>query len=365
MPIDPVSPDDSQSSGTSRELDARSNGNTWSTTSAPEGHGDTRFHPFDALAPDRVVAAVESLGFWLPGEPFALNSYENRVYHLADDDRRRWVAKFYRPERWSRAQILEEHAFLAELDEAGVPGAPAWANEVGETLHRFEGFDFALFPHVVGRAPELESAEHLYQLGELIGRVHAVGRKSAFRERETLSPLRILEESCASVLASDWLSERQRDSYQRVIEALRPLVAEQSWPESALIRTHGDCHIGNMLGRDDSFALVDFDDCLSAPAVQDLWMLLTGQSDPELHMQLSEVLEGYEQHCEFNRSELKWIETLRTLRMVRHSAWVVRRWSDPAFPQAFSHVASLGYWDDHIRSLEQQRVALSAPRWLA
>ncbi|WP_442778546.1 serine/threonine protein kinase [Cobetia sp. L2A1] len=326
---------------------------------------DKRFHPFDALAPDRVVAAVESLGFWLPGEPFALNSYENRVYHLADDDRRRWVAKFYRPERWSRAQILEEHAFLAELEDAGVPGAPAWANAEGETLHQYEGFDFALFPHVVGRAPELESAEHLFHLGELIGQVHAIGRKSQFQARETLSPARILDESRESVLASDWLSERQRDSYTRVIDALHPLIAERNWPASALIRTHGDCHIGNMLGRDEHFALVDFDDCLSAPAVQDLWMLLTGSSDPELHMQLSEVLEGYEQHCEFDRSELQWIEALRTLRMVRHSAWVVRRWADPAFPQAFSHVASLGYWDDHIRSLEQQRVALDTPRWLA
>nr|WP_084487924.1 serine/threonine protein kinase [Cobetia crustatorum] len=365
MPIDPVPPAASQSSGTSSDIDALSNGNTWPTSTAQDGQVDKRFHPFDALAPDRVVAAVESLGFWLPGEPFALNSYENRVYHLADDDRRRWVAKFYRPERWSRAQILEEHAFLAELEDAGVPGAPAWANANGETLHQYEGFDFALFPHVVGRAPELESAEHLFHLGELIGRVHAIGRKSQFKERETLSPARILDESRDSVLASDWLSERQRDSYTRVIEALRPLVAEQSWPENALIRTHGDCHIGNMLGRDEHFALVDFDDCLSAPAVQDLWMLLTGDSDPELHMQLSEVLEGYEQHCDFDRGQLKWIEVLRTLRMVRHSAWVVRRWEDPAFPLAFSHVASLGYWDDHIRSLEQQRVALDTPRWLA
>lgn len=365
MPIDPVTPADSQSSGTSRELDERANGNTWEAASSREGELDKRSHPFDALAPDRVVAAVESLGFWLPGEPFALNSYENRVYHLADDDRRRWVAKFYRPDRWSRAQILEEHAFLAELEAEGVPGAPAWADARGETLHHHEGFDFALFPHVVGRAPELESPEHLYHLGELIGRVHAVGRQGLFQERETLTPLRILEESRDSVLASDWLSERQSESYQRVIEALRPLVAEQSWPQSGLLRAHGDCHIGNMLGRDDSFALVDFDDCLNAPAIQDLWMLLTGESDPELHMQLSEVLEGYEQHCDFNRGELKWIETLRTLRMVRHSAWVVRRWTDPAFPQAFSHVASLGYWDDHIRSLEQQRVVLDAPRWLA
>ncbi|WP_088742579.1 serine/threonine protein kinase [Cobetia sp. QF-1] len=365
MPIDPVPPAASQSSGTSSDIDALSNGNTWPTSTAQDGQVDKRFHPFDALAPDRVVAAVESLGFWLPGEPFALNSYENRVYHLADDDRRRWVAKFYRPERWSRAQILEEHAFLAELEDSGVPGAPAWANANGETLHQYEGFDFALFPHVVGRAPELESAEHLFHLGELIGRVHAIGRKSQFKERETLSPARILDESRDSVLASDWLSERQRDSYTRVIEALRPLVAEQSWPENALIRTHGDCHIGNMLGRDEHFALVDFDDCLSAPAVQDLWMLLTGDSDPELHMQLSEVLEGYEQHCDFDRGQLKWIEVLRTLRMVRHSAWVVRRWADPAFPLAFSHVASLGYWDDHIRSLEQQRVALDTPRWLA
>ncbi|MGS0466743.1 phosphotransferase [Cobetia marina] len=153
MPIDPVTPADSQSSGTSRELDERANGNTWEAASSREGELDKRSHPFDALAPDRVVAAVESLGFWLPGEPFALNSYENRVYHLADDDRRRWVAKFYRPDRWSRAQILEEHAFLAELEAEGVPGAPAWADARGRPCIITKASTSRCFPMWSGGLP--------------------------------------------------------------------------------------------------------------------------------------------------------------------------------------------------------------------
>ncbi|MCT8469470.1 serine/threonine protein kinase [Chromohalobacter canadensis] len=322
-------------------------------------------HPFESLSPAHVVDAVESLGFWLPGEPFALNSYENRVFLLSDDDRRRWVAKFYRPERWSEAQIREEHAFLDELEAAGVPGAPAWRDADGETLHHAYGFAFALFPHVAGQAPELENPAHLFALGDLIGQVHAVARRGSFQARPVQEPMAISQASCERVLASDWLSRRQRQAYARIAERLQTLLAEQRWPETALQRVHGDCHLGNILGRDEDFALVDFDDCCMAPAIQDLWMLLTAPEADEWQMQLSEVIEGYEQHVEFDRRQLRWIEPLRTLRLMRHSAWLVDRWEDPAFPRAFPWVASEGYWDQHIRILEQQRLALENPRWLA
>ncbi|WP_459874517.1 serine/threonine protein kinase [Halomonas shantousis] len=322
-------------------------------------------HPFESLTPARIVAAIESLGFWLPGEPFALNSYENRVFHLHDDEQRRWVAKFYRPERWSDAQIREEHAFLVELADAGVAVAPPWRDASGESLHQAFGFRFALFPHVSGQAPELENPAHLFALGELIGRMHAVARQRPFSRRLTLEPAELAEQSRARVISGSWLNRRQRQAYERISDALQTLLASHTWPASALQRVHGDCHLGNILGRDESFTLVDFDDCCMAPAVQDLWMLLTAQNEQEWQMQLSEVIEGYEQYCDFDRRQLQWIEALRTLRLMRHSAWLIHRWEDPAFPRAFPWVAGEDYWDQHIRTLEQQRLALESPRWLA
>ncbi|WP_204352662.1 serine/threonine protein kinase [Salinicola halophilus] len=321
-------------------------------------------HPFETLTPQRVVESIESLGLWLPGEPFALNSYENRVYSVTDDDRRRWVAKFYRPGRWSDAQILEEHAFLAELAEADVSAGSVWADANGRTLHEVDGFRFSLFAHVSGQAPELDNPEHLFALGALIGRIHAVARSRAFDQRPVFDIPSMVEESRERVVGARWLDARQRQAYERTLDALAPLMQARAWPASALQRVHGDCHLGNMLGRDDRFALVDFDDCAMAPAIQDLWMLLTAQTPEEWQMQLSEVIEGYEESIEFDRRELEWIETLRTLRLIRHTAWLTARWDDPAFPRAFPYVAESAYWDQHIRTLEQQRFALDDSRWL-
>lgn len=327
---------------------------------------DTTSHPFSQLSPARVVAAVESLGFWLPGEPFTLNSYENRVFLVHDEERRRWVVKFYRPERWTDAQIREEHDFLAELATAGVAVAAPWRDEAGDSLHRAEGFRFTLFPHLPGQAPELENPAHLFALGELIGAVHAVGERDRFAHRRALDLDGMVLEARDKVLASRWLDRRQRQAYERITATLHQSLAPHAWPAEQMIRVQGDCHIGNILGRDEQFALVDFDDCLMAPAIQDLWMLFTAQEDGERQMQLSEVAEGYEQHRDFDRRELALVEPLRTLRLLRHSAWLVDRWEDPAFPLAFPWLADAGYWDGHLRMLEQQRQALEArPRWLA
>lgn len=323
-------------------------------------------HPFATLSPARVVAAIESLGFWLPGEPFALNSYENRVFLLYDDEGRRWVAKFYRPGRWSDEQIQEEHDFLDELAAEGVAVAAPWRDDSGRSLHQMEGFRLALFPQLPGQAPELENPAHLFALGELIGAVHAVGERAEFQHRGRLDLDGMVHEARRRVLTAPWLERRQRQAYERISVELQDVLAAHAWAPEKTIRVQGDCHIGNLLGRDDNFALVDFDDCLMAPAVQDVWMFLTAEHEAEWHMQLSEVLEGYEQHREFDRRELALIEPLRTLRLMRHSAWLVARWEDPAFPQAFPWVADAAYWETHIRQLEQQRVALtrSSP-WLA
>ncbi|RAH37393.1 serine/threonine protein kinase [Halomonas sp. SL1] len=322
-------------------------------------------HPFARLEPARVVAAVESLGFWLPGEPFALNSYENRVYLVHDDERRRWVVKFYRPGRWTDAQIQEEHDFLAELEAAGVTVAAPWRDDAGASLHRHDDFRFALFPHLPGQAPELDNPEHLFALGETIGAVHVVGERRAFVHRRQLAPRAMAEEAAETVLASRWLTDHQRPAYERISRGLIEALGTRDWPAREL-RVQGDCHLGNMLGRDEHFALVDFDDCLMAPAVQDLWMLLTAEDEGERQMQLSEVIEGYEQHRDFDRGELALVEPLRALRLMRHSAWLVARWEDPAFPQAFPWLADAGYWDAHLRELEQQRVMLDGTaRWLS
>jgi len=327
---------------------------------------DTTLHPFAQLSPSRVVAAVESLGFWLPGEPFALNSYENRVFLVHDEERRRWVVKFYRPQRWTDAQIREEHDFLAELTAAGVEVAAPWRDEAGESLHYAEGFRFTLFPHLPGQAPELENPAHLFALGELIGAVHAVGEQGHFVHRRALDLDGMVLEARDKVLASRWLDRRQRQAYERITATLHRRLLPHAWSADQAIRVQGDCHIGNILGRDEHFALVDFDDCLMAPAIQDLWMLFTAQEEGERQMQLSEVAEGYEQHRDFDRRELALVEPLRTLRLLRHSAWLVDRWADPAFPAAFPWLADAGYWDGQLRTLEQQRQALEArPRWLA
>ncbi|MBR9773105.1 serine/threonine protein kinase [Halomonas sp. EF61] len=322
--------------------------------------------PFSELSPQRVVEAIESLGLWLPGEPFALNSYENRVYLVQDDDRKRWVAKFYRPDRLSDEAIGEEHAFLRELDDAGVAVAAPWRNDAGESLHRAGGYRVALFPHLPGQAPELENPDHLFALGELIGRVHEVGRRGEFAHRCRQEPRAMAEQARRTVLESPWLSERQRKAYERISQQLIEALAPPAGVSAPMQRVHGDCHIGNMLGREDRFALVDFDDAMMAPAVQDLWMLFTAQGPEERAMQLSEVIEGYEQVIDFDRQQLALIEPLRALRLMRHSAWVVARWDDPAFPRAFPWVADAGYWDEHIRQLEHQRLALAdSERWLA
>ncbi|WP_075881228.1 serine/threonine protein kinase [Vreelandella massiliensis] len=322
-------------------------------------------HPYRALSPNVVMSAIESTGIWPAGEPFALNSYENRVLLFRDDERRGWVVKFYRPGRWSKATIQEEHDFLHELKNAKVPVVAPWRNSDGHSLHHFEGYDFALFPQCVGQAPELDNPAHLFALGGLLARLHRVGEKKTFLHRGTLDMPEGIAQARERILTSDWLTVHQRRAYERVTTQLQEQVAPYLKKEIAIIRCHGDCHLGNILGREETFTLVDFDDCLMAPAIQDIWMLLAMDDPQTWRAQLSEISEGYEEERAFPHDQLTLIEPLRSYRLVRHSAWLVDRWSDPAFPQAFPWVAGSGYWDQHIRQLEQQRLQLASPRWLA
>jgi Ser/Thr protein kinase RdoA (MazF antagonist) len=322
-------------------------------------------HPFSALSPDLVMSAVESIGIWPAGEPFALNSYENRVLMFRDDDGGRWVVKFYRPNRWSNEAIQEEHDFLTELTQAGVSVVAPWRNGQDVSLHEYQQFRFALFPQCIGQAPELDNPAHLFALGEVLGQLHEVAAKKPFQHRGTLLFSEGVTEAEQRVVTSPWLNNHQTRAYQNAVDKIRRQLETVHIPSASMIRTHGDCHLGNILGRDETFTLVDFDDCLMAPAIQDIWMLLPMENPQLWRAQLSEMIEGYEETSPFPHQQMSLIEPLRAYRLIRHAAWLVTRWDDPAFPRAFPWLAESGYWDQHIRQLEQQLLHLDKPLWLA
>lgn len=316
-------------------------------------------HPYATLTPDTVIDCVESVGLISDARIFPLNSYENRVYQVGIEDDTPIIVKFYRPERWRDAQILEEHQFALELAEAEIPVvAPLIIN--GTTLMEARGFRFALFPRRGGRQVELDNLEHLEQVGVMLGRIHAIGRAKPFQQRPQLTLKHFAEDSRAFILAGDFLPQENREAYAtttaHIIEQIRPLFAQQ-W---SILRLHGDCHGGNFLWRDETPWFVDLDDCLSGPAIQDLWMLLSG-SRAEQTAGLDAVLEGYETFCKFDPRELQLLEPLRCLRQMHHAAWLARRWQDPAFPMAFPWFNQPRYWAEHILALRQQLAELQAP----
>ena len=316
--------------------------------------------PYYLLDPDTILQAVDSTGLLSDGRLLALNSYENRVYQVGIEDSDPVIAKFYRPARWSDDQILEEHHFSIELAEAEVPLiAPSVID--GQTLFHHDGFRFALFKRQGGHAPELDNRDTLLWLGRFIGRLHAVGKSRPFEFRPALTPERFGDESIATVLEGRWLPPHMEAAFEslsgHLMEHIR--AAYQRAGDSGQIRLHGDCHPGNILWRDGPF-FVDMDDCQSGPAIQDLWMLLSGERH-EMEGQLTDVIEGYRQFCDFDTRELQLIEALRTLRMLHHAAWLARRWEDPAFPIAFPWFDSPRYWEDLVLSLREQLSAMQEP----
>jgi len=320
-----------------------------------------RAHPYDALTPDLILDAVESCGLQVTGALLALNSYENRVYRVGVEDGPPVVAKFYRPARWSDEAILEEHAFAAELavQEIPVVAPRAFADH---TLHRHRDFRFALFPWSGGRAPELERDDDRKLLGRFLGRLHRVGAAGAFAHRPTLTPRHYGRESLDFLLASSLIPPDALEPLRAVGELLLAGI-EAAFSAAAVrsIRLHGDCHLGNILWREDTGpSFVDLDDCLIGPAVQDLWMLLSGEAG-EKERQLATLLEGYCEFMDFDPVELHLIEPLRGLRLLRYSAWIGMRWDDPAFPRAFPWFGTQRYWEDQILTLREQLGALDEP----
>lgn len=313
--------------------------------------------PFAELDPQRVLDAIESLGLPCDGRVLALNSYENRVYRVGIEDAAPLVAKFYRPARWSDAAILEEHAFTAELQEAGVDTVPPLALH-GSTLHHVGPHRVALFPLRGGRAPEPGDKSTLQSLGRSLGLLHSVGARAAFHHRPQLDVERFGDTPMAVLLDCALVPPELLPSIDALGEELLNRIDDRFdavMPRT--LRLHGDCHLGNLLWRDGHLHIVDLDDCLTGPAIQDLWMLVSGEHAAQ-RQQIDWLLEGYTRFHDFDAAELALIEPLRTLRLLHFHAWVAERWSDPAFPAAFPWFGERRHWERFVAQLQEQLAEL-------
>ncbi len=310
--------------------------------------------PYAGLDPDVILDAVESVGFRCSGSLLALNSYENRVYQVGIEDDQPIIAKFYRPHRWSNKAILEEHQFASELLSHEIPVvAPLVSNE--ETLHYYKNFRFALFPRQGGRALELDNLEQLEWMGRFISRLHAIGACKPFSHRSTLSLEQYGIHPCQYLIEHNFIPSYLKNNFCKITETVIQLI-ENTFKEVGsinFIRLHGDCHTGNVLWKDTGPHIVDLDDCMMGPAIQDLWMLLSGDS-MQMRIQLDYILEGYCEFHDFNFRELRLIEALRTLRMLQYSAWLAKRWEDPAFPLNFPWFNTAHYWQEQLNNLNEQ-----------
>lgn len=305
-------------------------------------------HPYERLTPDLILDAVDSTGVRSDGRLLALNSFENRVYQVGIEDARPLVAKFYRPGRWSDAAIDEEHGFAHELAEAELPMvAPLLVD--GCSLFVHEGFRYALYPRQGGRAPELESADHLAWMGRLLARLHAVGARRAFTARPAIDVDGFVRDAARKVFASNLVPPMLEGRYQRLVADLADMLDARfaAVGPVARLRLHGDCHLGNVLWTDAGPHFVDLDDARMGPAVQDLWMLAPTREA------LDALLEGYAEFRDFDATELALIEPLRLMRQVHWAGWVAARWPDPAFPQAFPQVGEARWWEQHCNDLAE------------
>ena len=344
-------------------------------------------HPFETLTPDVVMDALDATGLRLDGRLMALSSYENRVYmaHLEQDRAdgtpgaygEAVVVKFYRPQRWTDAQILEEHSFAQELQAFEVPlAAPIVLN--GQTLHHHAGFSYSVSPRMGGRRPELDDFDTLEWIGRFLARIHTVGAAKPFATRPALNVDTFATEPHDWLLAHHMIPLDVQSEWEKVYTDAMQLIAACAHSTLAsgikatqkagevkpiaVLRLHGDCHPGNILWTPSDLPasntsagphFVDLDDARTGPAVQDFWMLLDGDRRQRTQ-QLSALLDGYEQFRPFDRRELALIEPLRTLRLIHYSAWLARRWDDPAFPIAFPDFGTRDYWQGQVALLREQ-----------
>lgn len=317
--------------------------------------------PYAGLSPDVVLSAVESLSLRTDGRVLALNSYENRVYQVGLEDEQPVIAKFYRPGRWTDEQILEEHDFTLELAALEIPVVPPLCPS-GQSLHRHQSFRFSISRRRGGRWPELQDKDQLAWMGRFLARIHNAGAAKTFAYRPDLDAQSFGVESVEYLLAKGWLPSHVHHAYASLAEDLLDRIdacIERAGPVR-LIRLHGDCHPGNILWTDAGPHFVDFDDCRTGPAIQDVWMLLSGDR-ADMERQLGHIMDGYSEFFDFDPAELHLLEALRTLRMLHYAAWLARRWKDPAFPRAFPWFNTDRYWEEHILQLREQAAAMDEP----
>lgn len=323
-------------------------------------------HPdwaYASLTPERILNDMESLGWRCDGRLLALNSYENRVYQVGIEDSDPVIAKFYRPSRWSTEQLQEEHDFLNELFAEEIPVVPPLPSpETGETLCLCDPFPIAVFPRRGGYALEMDQPDQLFRIGRALGRLHTVGARKPFEYRPTLNTDDFGHHAIEQVLESPLIPDAMRSVYESVAKDLVAGVEQnlRGYGDWNSLRLHGDCHAANIMVRDELMHIVDFDDARMGPAVQDLWLFLSGDNR-EQRQALSEILEGYEEFRDFDRRELALIEPLRSLRVLHYAGWLSKRWDDPAFPAAFPWLAEARFWDQHILDLREQTSALQEP----
>lgn len=320
-------------------------------------------HDYDLLTPDLVIDAVEEQGFLSDARIFPLNSYENRVYQVGIEEADPIVAKFYRPHRWSDEAIQEEHDFSWELAERDIPIIPPIRSAQQKTLHHHANFRFGLFVRRGGQSPEPGDLDQLFRIGRLMGRIHTVGASQTFQHRATLSIEQFCHTPSQFLLENQFVPSTLKERYQRVCENIIQICEQRFTEVNGLewIRCHGDCHLGNIIWhRDLGPFFVDMDDCMMAPAVQDIWMLLSGNRADQT-AQLCEVLDGYSEFADFNSAELALVEPLRAMRMIHYAGWLGKRWTDPAFPMHFPWFNTDHYWLQHIGELEEQLAMLGEP----
>jgi len=311
--------------------------------------------PYANLDPNLILDAIESVGLQCTGNLLALNSYENRVYQIGIEGSAPLIAKFYRPGRWSNETILEEHQFSLELVEHEIPVVAPWMNPEKQTLFEYQNFRFALFPRRSGRALELDRLDQLAWMGRFIGRLHAVSACRPFLHRPTLDIETFGRKPYSFLIENNFIPDQIKANYCRTVDSLLEKIEQRfaSCGEVTSIRLHGDIHAGNVLWSDAGPHIVDLDDCLMGPAVQDLWMLLSGNS-AEMESQLEEILRGYREFHDFNPRELQLIEALRSLRLLHYSGWLARRWDDPAFPLSFPWFNTPRYWHQQLEDFNEQ-----------
>ena len=304
-----------------------------------------------SLTPEVQLDALASIGIYPESGLTALNSYENRVSLFTDENKTRYVVKFYRPGRWSEAQLQEEHQFCLELHEQDCPIAPP-VEINGQSLFLFQGYYFALFKSLSARTMEPDNIDQLFEVGVALGKMHRIAAQSEFQHREPLNLKNMLSDPIKTLQSSKLPPRFIRESLFATLEILQQEVKKQFKPENQ-IRLHGDCHSSNILVNDNQPYFVDFDDCKMGPAIQDIWMLLSGDKQ-EKQLQLSMLLEGYQEEYEFDDAQLALIEPLRTMRIIHYVNWINKRWSDPAFPRNFPWFTTDQYWKELLQSLKLQ-----------